>query len=237
MSKSTPKSVRAVLVVVVVLGIGAGAFLVGRATSSDGTSTASPGASDGGVGRAGPGSDTGDTAQPGSAVEHPPATFVAGASANDADHGTTPATVRPRPPIPVTVTAGPTTDLVDGDLVDIRVVPDAGSQIYGVEARVCAGDASVGLQADFAPTQTGLCALQPLAPGADDYLNVPIAPPHQAAELSFRVGTGTDRFAISESLGGRQVEITCDRHHPCQLVLKLQVPNDVRFQAVPLTFA
>jgi hypothetical protein len=152
--------------------------------------------------------------------------------------GVTVGTVAPRPEIPVTVTVNsPTSGLASGDVIDVRVTPDAGSQIYGVEARVCAGGASIDLPADFVPTQIGLCALHALAPGANDHVSLQVPPPYAIAEFGFRVGTGTDEFATAATLGGRPVSITCDRDHPCQLVLKLQVPDDVRFHSIPLTFA
>lgn len=225
------------LALAIAVAIAFGAFAAGRSTTDDasgGDDVASTESTD--LALAG---STGSIADPSNEAQTSGAEGTAQAATADPGdgQGVTVATVRPRPEIPVTVTTSKTDGLGSGDLVDVRVVPDPGAQIYGVEARVCAGDAQVELLADFAPTQMGLCALHALAPGANDHVNLPVPPPYELAEFSFTVGTGTDTYAIAPSLGGRQVSITCDRNNPCQLVVKLQVPDDVRFHSIPLTFA
>lgn len=143
------------------------------------------------------------------------------------------------PNLPVTVTATPTTNLNDGDVVAIHVdaqsPPNAvASQIFGAEARVCKPDAVIDFSADFNPTQMGNCVSKPLSPGTDSKTTVATAPPNLVADLTFKVGVGTDEY---ETQGGDPVSITCGPNKPCKLVVKLQVPGAVNFASFPLTYA
>lgn len=139
----------------------------------------------------------------------------------------------------VTVTASQTTGLVSGQTVSVHVdaVPPgnpSSSQIFGVQARVCKPGAAIDFAADFNPTQTGNCVLNPLAPGTDTITTVATAPPNQSADLNFVVGTGTDNYVDQSS---NNVSITCNAFNPCKLVLKLQVPGATQFVSFPLTYA
>jgi ABC-type phosphate transport system substrate-binding protein len=57
-----------------------------------------------------------------------------------------------------------------------------------------ASPAVIDFAADFNPTQTGNCVLNPLSPGTDTITTVATAPPGQSADLNFVVGTGTDNY-------------------------------------------
>lgn len=138
------------------------------------------------------------------------------------------------PNMPVEVAASNTKNLANGAVVRVRARPKGQSEMYGVEARLCAGDARVERDPDFRPTQGGMCAARPLSPGTDNLVGKAADPPYQEAELAFRVGVGSDTFTAQD---GRQVTITCGPANPCQLVLKLQYPNGFGFQSIPVTFA
>jgi hypothetical protein len=141
--------------------------------------------------------------------------------------------------LPVTVTASPTTNLSDGDVVSINIdaqsPPNASaSQIFGADARVCKPNAVIDFSADFNPTQTGNCVLNPLSAGTDAKTTVATAPPNLTAAFSFKVGVGTDNY---QTQGGDNGSITCGPANPCKLVVKLQVPGTVAFASFPLTYA
>jgi hypothetical protein len=136
-------------------------------------------------------------------------------------------------PVEVTVTSG-AVDAAGLFTASVHIVADAGSQIYGAEARICPSDVVVVHDADFRPTQTGLCVLHPLRAGADDHLEVAGAMPYQELDLSFRTGSGSDTY---QTQAGDDVTIRCDADHPCSLTLKLQVPNAFGFQSYPIPFS
>ncbi len=136
--------------------------------------------------------------------------------------------------LPLVVKVSKTTGLKDGETVTVHVVPKAGSDIYGIEARVCAPKANIVVESDFYPNQTGHCVLHALTPISDAHTDVAIGPPYQVADLSFRVGVGTDRYTTEY---GESASITCGPGHPCQLVLLLQVPGGFGFQSYPLTYS
>lgn len=139
----------------------------------------------------------------------------------------------PDMPLQVAVTS-PTTGLRNGDVVRVKVVPKGDAAVYGVEARLCAGDARVDQDPEFRPTQGGNCIGRALNPGSDNLVTVPVAPPYREADVSFRVGVGTDTFPLQD---GGTATVTCGPANPCQVVLKLQYPKAFGFQSIPVTFA
>lgn len=136
--------------------------------------------------------------------------------------------------MPVDVAVSNTSGLHDGEAVAIHVTPKAGSQVFGFEAFLCAGNQTFNYDADIRPTQTGKCVSQPLSGASDDYLRIAATPPYTAVEASFRVGVGSDTYTRRD---GTPVTITCNATSPCQIALKLQYPNGFGFQAVPVTFS
>lgn len=121
----------------------------------------------------------------------------------------------------------------DGTPVVVRVQADAGSKLYGIEARLCRAGATFTFDADFLPTAAGNCIARPLSSGSDAKVEVPVPAPNQSGELTFRVGVGTDAFNDRE---GALVNITCGPGNPCQVVVKVQYPNGFGFKTYPVTY-
>ncbi len=241
-SAADPRRTRTVIaaIVVAVVVVGLVAVVLVRRGSTDGAANA---ASANTTAIAAGSSSTTSTAapSPSSSADAPTTPSTADASANST---TTPAVEGPpdpsrtgpftTPDMPLVVTVSPTTGMKDGQTVKVHVVPKAGSQVFGVDARLCAGSAHVEYDAQFAPTVAGQCITKPLSAGSDAKTSVAVSPPYQEADVTFRVGVGTDTFATQD---GRQASITCGPSSPCQLVLKLQYPNAFGFQSVPVTFS
>ncbi len=138
------------------------------------------------------------------------------------------------PGMPVAVRLPLSSGLRTGDVVTVRVDPIAGSQLFGVDARLCRGDAAVRFDGEFIPTQGGICTPTALSPNSDARITVEGRPPYGGLDVDFRVGTGSSSF---KTQSGADATVTCDQSHPCQIVLKLQYPNGFGFQSVPLTFS
>jgi hypothetical protein len=138
------------------------------------------------------------------------------------------------PTMPVAVNVSKTGGLKSGDRVTVHASAKSGSQMYGVEARLCRGDVAIVSDGDFVPTRGGNCIVNPLAPGTDAKILKAGEPPYSGVDVDFVVGTGTDTF-LTQYDG--QKSVTCDAKNPCQIVLKLQYPNGFGFMGVPVTFS
>lgn len=139
----------------------------------------------------------------------------------------------PPPTLPVTVRMSTTEGVVDGQPVMIRVEANEHSEMYGFEARICRADVTFRGLYDFFPTVAGTCAAEPLSPRSDAYLRVQGEFPYQAAEGTIRIGSGSNTFTLEDD---RRVTVTCDREHPCKLVLMIQVPYGFGFQEFPISY-
>lgn len=192
---------------------------------SDSTSAATPTAANGANDSSPPGASTDSSSPPPSVVGQQP-----GQSASAAAAGL------PAPPVdlPVRLTVSNTEGLRDGETVTIHAQADSGSSVYALEARLCAGDSPATYDADLYPTVTGNCIVNPLSATSDDHLVVAGAAPYQAVDLNFRVGVGSDSFKKQD---GSNASITCGPDNPCQISLKVQIPNGFGFRTYPLTFA
>ena len=137
------------------------------------------------------------------------------------------------PDMPVTVDVSSSAGLSSGSVVKIHGIPQPGSSLFGIEARLCRGDVAITNEIDFRPTMGGVCLVAPLAAGTDAHVTEAAAPPYLSVDLSFKVGTGTATFLTQAN---KNATITCDRDNPCQLVLKLQYPNGFGFQSVPVSY-
>lgn len=140
-------------------------------------------------------------------------------------------------PTPVSlpvVTHSNTSGLTAGQTVNLQIQAAAGSQVFGAEAFLCRAGVDIRFDADVRPTQTGNCIAHALSPDSDTRVEAAGAPPYQSVDVAFRVGVGTDSYTTQD---GRPVSITCNSGNPCQLVLKLQVPNTYAFVSYPLAFA
>ncbi len=147
-------------------------------------------------------------------------------------------------PVGQGVVAGNTiSGLVAGSVITINVDASAAanggtaSQIFGFDARVCRPGADLQFSADFNPTQTGNCALNPLAPGANSVQSVATAPPNLFATQTFTVAPGADSF-VDQS--GNTINIQCDsttNAAPCGLWLRMQTPGVIAFKHFDILFA
>jgi hypothetical protein len=143
----------------------------------------------------------------------------------------------PTMPVQVEVpeTAGvPQTDgVVDGQSVTVHASPDTGSQLFGVEARLCRGDVAVTGDGQFAPTLGGACIDKPLSAVSDAKVTVVGVEPYAGLDVTFRVGVGTTTFTTQYD---GPATITCGPVSPCQIVLKLQYPKGFGFKGIPVTY-
>ncbi|MBJ7307155.1 MAG: hypothetical protein JHC63_04720 [Acidimicrobiia bacterium] len=137
------------------------------------------------------------------------------------------------PSMPLSVEAQGNTKVNSGDVVTVRAEPNAGSLMYGVDARLCRGDVGISNEGAFRPTVGGNCIIDPLSPGTDAVVNLENANPSQGLDVEFRVATGTTTF---KTQSGKDATVTCGPANPCQIVLKLQYPNGFGFQGIPVTF-
>lgn len=137
------------------------------------------------------------------------------------------------PSMPLSATVSGNNGVRSGDVVKVRAEPNAGSQMYGIDARLCRGDVGISNEGAFRPTVGGNCIIDPLAPDTDAVVNLENPTPDKGLDVEFRVGTGTTTF---KTQSGKDATITCGPSNPCQIVLKLQYPNGFGFQAFPVTF-
>lgn len=244
---SSPRSVTAlVIAALVAVVVVATAFALTRGSGDDVAATS--GAGDGAAGPGPGGVPTPGAAgvpvssAPGSAGEAPAPTptpegaVAPGVAPTSAPvvAGFDPVSAMPTPAVPPQVSLRGAEGIagVSPVVVHVEAAPD--DDIYAAEARVCRADAPIVYDADFRPTQTGGCALNPLAEGADAYVEVVGVSPYRSLDLTLRTGPGTDSFATQS---GATASVTCDRTHPCHLVLKLQVRNTFVFTTHPLSYA
>ena len=189
------------------------------------------------------GGSTGDSVGSASSVS---STTTAPAASTSAAPGTdpvagsgspAPTTVVPgpytTPTMPVAIEAPPVTGAVDGESVTIHAGPESGSRLYGVEARLCRGDAAIVDDGMFTPTLGGVCIDKPLSAISDMKVSVIGVEPFTGLDITFRVGVGTTRFATQYS---GTSSITCGPDSPCQIVLKLQYPAGFGFKGIPVTY-
>lgn len=137
------------------------------------------------------------------------------------------------PSMPLKVSVSGNNGVRSGDVVKVRAEPNAGSQMYGVDARLCRGDVGISNEGAFRPTVGGNCIIDPISPGTDAVVNLENPTPDKGLDVEFRVGTGTTTF---KTQSGKDATITCGPSNPCQIVLKLQYPNGFGFQGFPVTF-
>jgi len=172
---------------------------------------------------------------PGATTTTPTSTpsTVAPPTSNMAPPSTTRDPHAPLADLPLTVTQSATSGLKDGDKVSFHIVPDPGSQAFGVSIRLCRADATFPALDDFEPATAGKCIGHALSPDSDLLVETAGNPPYQGLDAEFRVGVGTDTYTMTD---GTPVSITCGPSSPCQLVLLLQVPNAYGFRTYPVTY-
>ncbi|MEZ5145258.1 MAG: hypothetical protein R2726_22510 [Acidimicrobiales bacterium] len=138
-------------------------------------------------------------------------------------------------PVPVTATATPLTGLTDGQSVAIHVDADLGNAVYSVSTRLCKASAPIDFDADFAPTLTGKCIATPF-PGSVGQASATVntAPPNASADISFKVGIGTETFTLQDT---SQATVTCGPADPCKIAVKVQVVGATKYFSFPFTYA
>jgi hypothetical protein len=124
---------------------------------------------------------------------------------------------------PITVTATPTTGVLDGDAIAIRVEAGAGQRInFGSRARICRDGPVYDSADDLLPFGKGDCPNAGLSssatPGGAASLD-PL-PDGSAAIGTLRVGTG--RVEWGPASDPTKFSLTCDAANPCRLVVDVQ---------------
>jgi len=126
-----------------------------------------------------------------------------------------------------------TEGVLDGQAVTVRAEPEAGSKLYGVEARLCRGDRAIVTDGDFAPTLGGMCIDKPLSSVSDAKVSIVGQEPFGSMDLTFRVGVGSTTFKTQYD---GSTTVTCGPASPCQIVLKLQYPKGFGFKGIPVSY-
>ncbi len=108
----------------------------------------------------------------------------------------------------------PTLNVTHGDTVAVAASASSGTTVTQIQARLCNPGVTPASPADLTPTIAGNCAAAPLAPGTNNAVTQPAAPPYSSVSLNFVVGTGTTTFNLQ---GGGTGTVTCDSTHPCDL--------------------
>jgi hypothetical protein len=226
-----PKPTRRVpIAVAAVVAIGLIVLLVVTAGGGGSSKKKNSSKASAGAGNASAQNAAGSQSQAGGSGAAAGATNAQGARQND-----TPAAnaIIPAKVIPLDVSLSNTKGLKDGDVVHIHVVPQKGSVAYGFEAWECEGGQTYTEDADVRPTFTGKCLPKPLSSDSQEYVVAPGSPPYASVDADYHVGTGTETYQMQF---GETASVTCDRAHPCVLVLKLQFPNHFGIESFPLTF-
>ncbi len=135
--------------------------------------------------------------------------------------------------VPDSAGVSQTDGVLDGQAVTVHASPESGSQLFGVEARLCRGDVAVSSDGDFAPTLGGVCIDKPLSTGSDAKVSVVGVEPYSGLDVTFRVGVGSTTFMTQYD---GSTAITCGPGSPCQIVLKLQYPKGFGFKGIPVTY-
>lgn len=138
-----------------------------------------------------------------------------------------------------TVTATPTSGVIDGQAIKIRVDAPAGKKFgFGSRARICADGPTYALPTDLLPFGAGHCPNAGLSSSATPGGAASLDPlPNQSAVIgTLRVGTG--RVEWGPATDPSQFSLTCDAANPCRLVLELQTTSGVVIDASQqITFA
>ncbi len=140
----------------------------------------------------------------------------------------------------LSVDATPTTGVVDGDAIDVRVAagPGAPNIISGSRARICRDGVDYLTPADLLPYGKGDCpnvgVSSSATPGGAAGVN-PL-PGGRSALGTLRVGTGRVQWGPAED--ATAFELTCDVAHPCRLVVEIvTVQGTVIDDSIQVTFA
>jgi sortase A len=138
-----------------------------------------------------------------------------------------------------TITATPTTNVVDGQRVSVNVKAASGFQIFGVELRECRLDATYTVRADMLPP-AGKCPLGTVSSSADQVVIrgssngiTTVTQTPDGATIPIKVGVGTVEWALND---GSKASLTCDPDHPCALVAQIATSTGLEFWTTELHF-
>src|SRR5262245_13707087 len=130
---------------------------------------------------------------------------------------------------PVTVTATPTVGLTDGQALAIHAEAKPGTQIFSMTAHLCRPNQKTG------DTMFGFlgpaCTNVPV--GQSDTGAITVLGGDGAADLSFKVGTGTTSWM---NYNGAPYTITCGEGNPCDLIVRVEVTGATEYFRAPLCF-
>jgi hypothetical protein len=132
---------------------------------------------------------------------------------------------------PVSITVTPTSQLQDGQVVQIHAEAPAGTVIYELKAHLCVPNGRITTNFQFG-FQGQQCSN--LAVGSGDVEQiVSSGEGTQSADLTFRVGEGSAHWV--NDLNYDQT-ITCGVDQPCDLVVRAQITDDTVFFTAPLCY-
>lgn len=117
-----------------------------------------------------------------------------------------------------TITATPTTNLVDGQQIAIEVTARDDVTLTRVTARVCRSGVPYATYEDTAP-QNGNCSTFPVSSSADPSAPLPVYPGGKRAAGRLAVGVGTVAWTVRDT----PFSLTCDPSNPCQLVVSVRL--------------
>ena len=126
-------------------------------------------------------------------------------------------------PSAVTLTATPTTDVIDGQAVALRVQAPAGARIIGGGARICRDGPAYATPAELIPLIAGECPNLGLSSSATAGGQANLYPTADGSTAigTLRVGVGTVEWGPETD--SRAFTLTCDETHPCRLVVDVQL--------------
>ncbi len=138
-----------------------------------------------------------------------------------------------------TVTADPTSDVLDGQAIDIRIDAPAGRTIsFGSRARICRDGPTYTSSSDLLPFGPGNCPNAGVSSSATPggVAAIDVLPDGRSAIGTLRVGTG--RVVWGPASDADQFSLTCDTTSPCRLVVEIQTTAGTVVDASTLvTFA
>jgi hypothetical protein len=126
------------------------------------------------------------------------------------------------------VQASPTTNLVDGTVVNVHVSAQD-TVVYSLQARVCmpgkvSGDYAFSFVSKF-------CSNAPIGSG-DVQQSVTFAG-DKSGDLAFKIGSGTVNWTNGI---GFPLTMTCGPGSPCDLVLQVEINNGTAYYQIPLCY-
>jgi len=134
---------------------------------------------------------------------------------------------------PVRITAEPTSRVADGQAVSIHAQAPSGIAIYELRAHLCSAGPPITTNWAFGFQGGRRCANVALGHGDTEKIAAFPAGTTSAILSTFHVGVGSAHWV--DDLGYDQI-ISCGPAHPCDLVVRAEITNDVVFATLPLCY-